>query len=64
MGNTSLRVLCSKYDYTLAHIDFLDFSKTFSTYEGPKLPLVLIFSGAGTFACPYRLNYSEDPFIK
>ena len=42
---------------------YLSYSKTFSSYEGPALPLTVIFA-AGSFSSPFYLDYQEDPYIK
>jgi len=48
----------------LAHIDFLDLSKTKSNYQGPQLPTTLLLAGNGTLATPYKLPFLDDPIAK
>ncbi|CDW79197.1 UNKNOWN [Stylonychia lemnae] len=62
--NQSIRIQCSKSNYELAQIDFIDYSKQFDDYRGPKLPLIILLSGSGTFNSPYHLDYETDPLIK
>ena len=59
-----MRFSNSTVNKQLAYIDFVDFKKTKSNYEGPQLPLTLLFSGSGTFSSPYHLNFNEDPLAK
>lgn len=56
--------MCSKSNYNLAHVDFIDYSKSFMNYTGPKLPMIILISGTGTFNNPYHINYEDDPYIK
>jgi len=64
VGNSSMRVLCTKNDHTVCHLDFLDYYKTFEEYQGPALPMTMLVSGLGSFNSPYHLNHMEDPYIK
>ncbi len=59
-----MRVHCSKNDYTVCNIDFLDYYQSFEAYHGPKTPLTVLLTGLGTFNNPYFLNYKEDPYAK
>jgi len=63
-NNKSLRLSCSKEDFQLAYIDFVDFSRTRDSWLGLKLPLPILLSGAGTFNHPYKLDYEEDTYAK
>ena len=55
--NKSMRLGCSPHDYSLAYIDFLDFSKTRENWLGVKLPMNILLAGSGTFNHPYQVNY-------
>jgi len=62
--NQSFRISCSTSNHTLARLDFIDFSKSFVDYQGPKLPLIILISGTGTYNNPYNLEYQNDPLVK
>eukprot|EP00347_Sterkiella_histriomuscorum_P018113 403346737 len=57
-------VYCSKGNYNLAHLDFIDYTKSFMDYTGPQLPMIILISGTGSFNNPYNLGYNDDPYIK
>jgi hypothetical protein len=59
-----MRLGCCPEDYSLAYIDFVDFSKNRENWLGVKLPMNILLSGSGTFNHPYKLNYQEDAYTK
>jgi len=63
-NNKTIRLGCSKDDYQLAYIDFIDFSKTKETWPGVKLPMSILCSGSGTFSHPYKVDFIEDTYAK
>lgn len=50
-------------DNTLAYIDFLDLTLSRDDYTGPELPLTFMWSGTGTYLCPFTINIG-DPLLK
>jgi len=62
--NKSMRISTSKEDFTLAYIDFLDFSKNQEVNQGPRFPLTVLISGSGTFNNPYYFNFEGDSLLK
>lgn len=63
-NNKSLRLGCSKDDFMLAYIDFLDFRQTKKTWPGLKLPMPILLAGAGTYSHPFKIDYIEDSYVK
>jgi hypothetical protein len=59
-----MRLGCSPHDYSLAYIDFVDFSKTRENWLGVKLPMNILLAGSGTFNHPYQVNYQQDSYAK
>lgn len=62
--NKTIRLGCSKDNYQLAYIDFLDFSKSKENYLGLKIPMHILLEGSGTFDSPYYIDYKNDSFVK
>jgi len=48
----------------LAYVDFLDYRRNKSNYQGPTLPITLLLAGNGTLGTPYSLNFLDDPLAK
>lgn len=48
----------------LAYVDFLDYRRNKSNYQGPQLPITLLLAGNGTISTPYKLNFLDDPLAK
>lgn len=63
-NNKTIRLGCSKDDYQLAYIDFIDFGKTKETWPGVKLSMPILCSGSGTFSHPYKVDFIEDTYVK
>lgn len=59
-----MRLGCSKSDYRLAYIDFIDFSKTKEEWEGVQIPMPILVAGSGTFNTPFNLDFADDVFMK
>jgi hypothetical protein len=59
-----MRLGCSPDDYSLAYIDFVDFSKNKENWLGVKLPMNILLAGSGTFNHPYKLRYEDDAYCK
>ena len=53
----TFRISCSKPDYQLAYVDFLDYQKVKNDYIGPQLPVTLLIGGRGTYQSPYFLDF-------
>ncbi|TNV88047.1 hypothetical protein FGO68_gene7075 [Halteria grandinella] len=66
LGNQSLRLNSTATSQNQGFIDFVDFSKTFNpeTYKGPRLPVVCMVQGTGTFEQPYSLDLNNDPLLQ
>mmetsp|Transcript_4035 Transcript_4035/g.6815 ORF Transcript_4035/g.6815 Transcript_4035/m.6815 type:complete len:761 (+) Transcript_4035:2773-5055(+) len=63
-NNLSLRLGCSRNDYALAYLDFIDFGRNQKTWKGVQLPSSFLCSGKGTFNHPYAVEYASDPLVK
>lgn len=63
-NNKTLRLGCSRDDYMLAYIDFVDFSQKKETWAGLKLPMPILLAGAGTYNHPYKIDFVEDAYVK
>jgi len=62
--NRSIRLGCSRHDYQLAYLDFVDFRRTSESWPGVKLPMPVLLAGAGTFNNPYLLDFAGDVYVK
>ena len=63
-NNLTIRLGCSKGDYELAFIDFLDFNHSKKTWPGIKLPMPIMLGGSGSSNQPYQINFMDDPYVK
>lgn len=63
-NNLTIRLGCSKDDYQLAYIDFLDFSRSKETWPGLRLPMPILLAGAGSATQPYRVDFMDDAYVK
>lgn len=48
----------------LGYVDFLDYRRNKSNFQGPQLPMTLLLSGNGTMGTPYQLDFLNDPLAK
>lgn len=62
--NKSFRLGCCKKDYTIAYIDFIDFSKNRENWLGFKLPTTILLAGNGELNNPYYIDYTNDSYAK
>ena len=63
-NNLTIRLGCSKDDYQLAYIDFLDFNRAKETWPGLKLPMPILLAGNGSANHPYRVDFVDDAYVK